>query len=373
MKKIIASTLMCGSLLFAANSDYKYEITPMIGGVKPEGNLDLKNQKNFGISIAQNLDEEHPFDQIELGILNTTNTDYSNSNQNTKITRYFANMIKDYVVNDKTSLYALMGLGYEKFSQERFENDSDGFGNYGIGLKYKLSENIHLKTDLRHLITFEGNNNLLYTLGLGISFGPKAKPTMMEKEPMVEKVELKKEPMKKKEPVILDDDNDGIINSLDKCPGTPAGAKVNQKGCELDDDQDGVVNSLDKCPNTMKGALVDSTGCAVSVDLQINFDSDSSTIKNTYNNKIEKFANFLKKYPSVKAKIEAHTDATGSHKYNEKLSQRRANSAVKALVDLQIDASRLEAIGYGELKPIQSNKTKEGRASNRRVEAIIKK
>ena len=96
MKKIIASTLICSSLLLAANSDYKYEITPMMGGVKPEGNLDLTNQKNYGISIAQNLDDDQPFDQIELGILRTTDTDYSNSNENTKITRYFANIIKEH-------------------------------------------------------------------------------------------------------------------------------------------------------------------------------------------------------------------------------------------------------------------------------------
>jgi len=350
MKKVIASTLICTSLLFAANSDYKYEITPMLGGVKPEGNLDLTNQKNYGISIAQNLDEEHPFDQIELGILNTTNTDYSNSNQNTKITRFFANMIKDYPINDKTSLYALMGLGYEKFSLEQFENESDGFGNYGVGLKYRLSENIHLKTDIRHLVTFEGNNNLLYTVGLGISFGKKAKPVMIEeKAPVMEKKTVMKAP-EVKEPVI------------EKKVIAP-----------LDDDKDGVINSLDKCPNTITGSIVDNTGCVVSVDLQINFDSDSSLIKNTYSNKIKEFATFLKKYPSVQAKIEAHTDATGSKNYNQKLSERRANATVKALRDLDIDVNRLEAIGYGELKPIQSNKTKEGRASNRRVEAVIKK
>ncbi len=373
MKKIITSTLICSSLLFSANSNYTYEITPLIGGVVAEGNLDLRNQKNYGISIAQNLDDDQPFDQIELGILRTTDTDYSNSNENTKITRYFANIIKDYTINENVSLYTLMGLGYEKFSKERYENENDVFGNYGIGLKYKLSEDIHLKTNLRHLITFEGNNSLLYTLGLGISFGPKAKLTMKEKAPIIEKVEIKKEPIKKKELLVLDDDNDGVINSLDKCPSTPTGAKVNQKGCELDSDQDGVVNSLDKCLNTIKGALVDNTGCAVNVNLQINFNSDSSTIENTYNNKIEEFAAFLKKYPSVKAKIEAHTDATGSKIYNENLSQRRAKATVKALTDLNISPNRLEAIGYGELKPMETNTTKKGRAANRRVEAVIKK
>jgi len=370
MKKVIASTLICSSLLLAANSDYNYEITPMIGGVKSEGNLDLKNQKNYGVSIGRNLSGEHIFDQVELGILNSTNTDYSIGNEDTKILRIFANVIKDYKLSEKTSLYTLVGLGYEKFSTERFDNESDGFANYGIGLKYKLSENLSLKTDVRHLITFEGNNNLLYTVGLGISFGKKAKPVMKKEMPVMK--ETKKEvPMPAKHVEVSDKDKDGVLDNNDICPQSPAGVTVGVRGCELDDDKDGIVNSHDKCPNTIKGAFVDNTGCVVTVDLSINFDTDSSIINNTYDNKIKEFATFLKRNPSVKARIEAHTDATGSKKYNEKLSQRRAAATVKELTNLNINSSRLEAIGYGELKAIASNKTKEGRAQNRRVEAVI--
>jgi len=419
MKKLLTVLLLCTSLLFAANSNYNYEITPMIGGVNPEGNLDLDDQQLYGVSIGRYLEDDSIFDQIEIGILGTTSTDYILGSDDTYITRFFTNLINEYEMNETASLYSLVGLGYEAFSKEKYENEDGGFANYGLGLKFKLSESVSLKTDVRHLINFEGDNNLLYTLGLGISFGEKAKPVAVVKEKMKEKPVILDDDKdgvinskdkcpttprgakvnqygceldddkdgvvnsKDKCPTTpmgakvnqhgceLDDDKDGVVNSKDKCPTTPSGAKVNQHGCELDDDKDGVVNSIDKCPDTIYGATIDNHGCAVTVDLHINFDTDSSIIKNTYENKIEEFANFLKKYPSVKAKIEAHTDSTGSQKYNEKLSQRRANSAVKALVDLQIDANRLEAIGYGELKPIQSNQTKEGRASNRRVEAII--
>ena len=75
----------------------------------------------------------------------------------------------------------------------------------------------------------------------------------------------------------------------------------------------------------------------------------------------------------MKAKIEAHTDSKGSAKYNEALSQKRAEAAVKALTDLDINKDRLEAVGYGETKPKATNDTEEGRAANRRVEATIKK
>ncbi len=63
-----------------------------------------------------------------------------------------------------------------------------------------------------------------------------------------------------------DEDGDGVPDGLDKCPGTPKGAKVDANGCEMDDDGDGVVNSKDKCPNTPRGAKVDANGCPTDED-----------------------------------------------------------------------------------------------------------
>jgi OOP family OmpA-OmpF porin len=341
MKKIIATSLLCTSILLASNSDYNYEITPLIGAVKPEGNLDLKNQKIYGFSVGKNLSDDSVFDQLELGILSSRSNKYEIGNEDTKITRFFTNIIKEYGINDKMSFYALAGLGYERFSKERFENENDGFGNYGIGLKYKLNENVSLKADIRHLITFDRDNNLLYTLGLGIGFGEKAKPSAPQKEPI-----MTKKPMMIEKPI---------------------------KKVILDNDKDGILNNIDKCPNTKKDVIVDNNGCVVALDLHINFDSNSADIKNIYANRINRFAALLKKYPSLKVTINAHTDSTASKKYNYELSKKRANATVNALIKLNINASRLEATGFGELKPIASNKTEEGKAKNRRVEAIIKR
>src|SRR3546814_13775074 len=67
-----------------------------------------------------------------------------------------------------------------------------------------------------------------------------------------------------------DTDGDGVIDSLDQCPGTPAGTKVDSRGCPLppppppkDSDGDGVYDNLDACPNTPKGFKVDAWGCAL--------------------------------------------------------------------------------------------------------------
>jgi OOP family OmpA-OmpF porin len=90
-KKLLITSLICSSVLFAAQSEYKYEVTPMIGGAVTEGNLDLdRNYANAGVSLGINLDEDSMFDQIELGFLRTLgDVDYKNSTANTSVSRFF--------------------------------------------------------------------------------------------------------------------------------------------------------------------------------------------------------------------------------------------------------------------------------------------
>jgi len=65
---------------------------------------------------------------------------------------------------------------------------------------------------------------------------------------------------------VPDSDGDGVIDTMDKCPNTPAGRKVNAQGCELDTDGDGIVDGLDKCPNTPAGRKVNAQGCELDTD-----------------------------------------------------------------------------------------------------------
>jgi OOP family OmpA-OmpF porin len=100
----------------------------------------------------------------------------------------------------------------------------------------------------------------------------------------------------------------------------------------------------------------------------IEFDFDKADVKPQYHGEIEKVANFLKAYPDTTGIVEGHTDSKGSDAYNMKLSQRRAASVEKYLVEkFNIDAARLSTVGYGESKPVASNKTEAGRQQNRRV------
>lgn len=100
----------------------------------------------------------------------------------------------------------------------------------------------------------------------------------------------------------------------------------------------------------------------------INFDFDKYNIKPEFQPVLDEAAEILARNPKVTVIIEGHADSIGTEAYNQRLSERRADSAKRYLVGKGIDASRLETVGYGELRPIASNSTAEGRAMNRRVE-----
>lgn len=339
MKKILLSTVACATMMLAANSDYKYEITPTIGGVYTEGNLGLdRNYANGGLSLGFNQFDSF-IDQVELGFLRSTeDVNYKGTSADTGITRIFTNFIKEYSLTSDVSLYTLIGAGVEIFDNEGNGNEDGLFGNYGAGIKYKIADQFALKFDVKHLIEADhGDNNLLYNVGFAVPFGEVAKAA-----PVVEK----------KAPVVV-------------APVVAAAPK--------DSDGDGVIDELDECPNTMAKAKVDSVGCMTLVNLNINFDTNKSDIKDSYNSRIAEFAKMMNANPKLKATIGAHTDSVGSDAYNQKLSERRAASTVEALKALKVDASKIKAVGYGETKPVASNDTVEGRAENRRVEATMSK
>jgi OmpA-OmpF porin, OOP family len=108
------------------------------------------------------------------------------------------------------------------------------------------------------------------------------------------------------------------------------------------------------------------------MSLVVDFDNGKQDIKPQYRDEIAKVGEFLKKYPSTTAVIEGHTDNVGGNDYNMKLSLERAQAVVNYLVqNFGIDRSRLAAKGFGSSRRIAYNNTAEGRAANRRINAIV--
>jgi outer membrane protein OmpA-like peptidoglycan-associated protein len=177
-----------------------------------------------------------------------------------------------------------------------------------------------------------------------------------------------------------DTDGDGLADKDDKCP-TVAGPKSNG-GCPvLDADKDGVVDKDDDCPTVAGPAS--NKGCPevtaeVIENLKIQaksvfFNSGKSTFKvgdAATIASLDAMKEILTNYPNAKFSIEGHTDSDGSTASNQKLSEDRANAVRNAMIERGIKADNLTAVGFGESKPISSNKTKAGKAQNRRTEVI---
>lgn len=144
-----------------------------------------------------------------------------------------------------------------------------------------------------------------------------------------------------------------------------------------DSDGDGVIDSLDKCPNTPRGMKVDADGCAIKaakiVLHDINFETNKSVLTSQAKAELDNIVAGLKGQQTMELQIDGYTDSTGSDAHNLKLSKERAAATKKYLVENGIEASRLKSEGYGEKSPIASNKTKAGRAENRRVEFKVLK
>ena len=181
-----------------------------------------------------------------------------------------------------------------------------------------------------------------------------------------------------------DGDGDGVADTVDRCP-TIAGL-ISLKGCK-DTDQDGIADPDDQCPTepeTING-IKDDDGCpdkgkvvvvvtSEKIELKetVFFDSGKDTIQKRSFSLIDQIAQVLRAHPEVKkVRIEGHTDSDGSEEGNLDLSKRRARAVLTALVSRDIESERLESEGFGETKPIANNKTKAGKAQNRRVELAI--
>ncbi len=170
-----------------------------------------------------------------------------------------------------------------------------------------------------------------------------------------------------------DSDGDGIEDRKDKCPTIPGA--VAGEGCP-DTDGDGVYDNVDKCP-TVPG-IVANKGCPeikkeviqkIALAAKgINFETGKDIIKpNSYPN-LDKLVEILNQYPEANVSIEGHTDNVGDPAKNLDLSQRRANAVMAYLINKGVAASRMKATGYGDTQPIADNKTKAGKAQNRRVD-----
>ncbi len=153
------------------------------------------------------------------------------------------------VVNPFLSL----GAGFGKYGEHK--RAWAAYIPAGIGVQFNLQDQTYIFLQGNYRYSFSENkldHNTFYSLGFTQALrekkveAPKPLPVVVEE--------------------VKDTDGDGVPDPADKCPGTPAGVKVDANGCPVDTDGDGVADHLDKCPGTPAGVKVDANGCPVDTD-----------------------------------------------------------------------------------------------------------
>lgn len=293
----------------------------------------------LGVELTPAVGFEVEYSQIKgdietTGTTATTAGDYTGRNiagnfyvTSDAITKNYDSKIKPYV---------LLGGGHYKYKSDTADliNGNPGnvaeegtLGNAGLGAFWRLNDALSLRTEARGTYHFD-EKFWSYTAlaGLNVVLGGHLKPAAP-----VETV-VEPEPQPVAPPVV-----------------TPPPAPV-------------VVEKPQ--PRELTEEL--------NVELRVFFDTNKSNIKPQFKPEIAKVAEALNEFPNATARIEGHTDNTGPRKLNERLSLARANSVKSALVnEHNINPNRLSTQGFAWDQPIADNKTKEGRAMNRRVFATI--
>lgn len=290
----------------------------------------------------------------------------------------------------------------------------------GFGLQFKIARDFYLQTNSQYRIpvTASSEYHIYHSFGIVAPLKDRKAP-----EPVVVPV------------VILDRDNDGIMDSVDRCPDTAGLANlmgcpdrdgdgiaddqdkcpdeaglakyegcpipdtdgdgindeedrcVNEKGvaryqgCPIPDtDKDGINDEEDKCPSRFGPAS--NSGCpeiAKAVIEKVSFAAKNvffstgsyKLLPKSYKS-LDEVAKLMGEDESLMIDIDGHTDSQGSSESNQVLSDNRAGAVKEYLVKKGVDASRLKATGYGEDKPVADNKTAAGRAKNRRTEMTVR-
>lgn len=270
MQPIIPGWLLGAALLLAAAEALAFDEygrwygTLMISGIDDDRKRDVEDEwSGYYLGVGRGFGENWGAE------LNVVGTRFKNSDDELALRQWGigADLTRRLAATEYFAPYAVAGAGYmmSDYKLNRWDRDgamiSLGFGLLVPGPAARLS----LRTELRARRDFAGGAYTDYLLSVGIKLpvsfsylGTPARPPLPDGTPHPESAS---QPYGWRR----DSDGDGVPDNLDRCPGTPAGAYVDEHGCAAEDDADGdgVPDTLDMCPDTPPGAVVDEHGCGI--------------------------------------------------------------------------------------------------------------
>ncbi|MEZ5564948.1 MAG: OmpA family protein [Gammaproteobacteria bacterium] len=337
----ISSALLGAALLFGqvqgqAAEDVGQAYVKGLGtyiGADGDRNVDDKvagGLVGFGYALSEHFNVELDFQRLNLdGDSGFPDQDQSAVN---------LNLINLYNRSGLFSPYILAGVGVVNTNIGNADHD-DFQAQLGVGALTRLwGSRLSLRTEVlgRYQDASSSLTDVLVNAGFSVALGSKPTPVAVAA------------------PVVA-----AAVAAPPPPPPRPAPP--------VDSDGDGVPDTADQCPNTPKGERVGANGCTCDVVRQVHFASDSAKLTDEDKATLDELVETLTKLKFVSGSVIGHTDSTGEEGYNQKLSERRAQAVADYLAAKGVGGGRLVVSGAGETQPVADNKTKEGRALNRRV------
>lgn len=412
----VTGIMACASLASAANKEGQFSVSPVIGGYTYDGRQHLETNPIYGLRAGYNITKSFGVEAL----FDYVNTEPTKGENDVDMYRYGAELLYHFFPDNTFVPYVAAGFAGLNFDAKGVDSRTRGAFDYGIGAKYFLNDSFAIRGDVRHIIyriNDRTNNNLEYTLGAYIPFGgvtPAAKPVEPAPAPVVipAPAPVVVPPAPAPAPVppavptaaltvfptTVTKGNTATLNwnsqNASTCYIQPGIGQVPPMGARVITPDDttaytiscsGAGGTASSAANVVvitpppapvvvapapKPSVAAEKFCSKPAIINIQFDTDKSAIKPQYDAELKGISDFLKEFPKAKGEISGHTDNVGSKAYNDKLSQSRADSVKNYIVEkFGISADRFTAKGYGFAKPIASNKTKEGKSQNRRIEA----
>jgi OOP family OmpA-OmpF porin len=342
---ITAAALMFGSTALQADGEQPWHVTYQLGGASLDSarhtnDGDVWQSIGVGRFFGNNFSLDLEYDEIESEYLDYNIAVPGATYDNWKLSTL--GLMGRYYITDWTFRpFIGAGIGRTKHRSVLDEGDDTAL-SLALGLQGQLAEHFSVRAQAMWRNDNDGTSmaprghfqDFFYSIGLSYDFG-----------------------------------------GVEAAPPAPAQAAAPPPPpANPDLDGDGVPNERDKCPNTRPGAVVDLDGCEVEAVISLDgvyFDFDKATLRPEGIAVLNEAAALLKTNDRVVVEVAGHTDSVGSEQYNQGLSERRANTVRDYLVGQGITATRLTARGYGEVQPVATNDTDEGRQLNRRVELIV--
>jgi OOP family OmpA-OmpF porin len=329
------------------------QVDPKSGdfSLSPTATLGVDDDTGFSFDVTAMLSQNWGLELFAAPAQNhrTTSDSATGSTPFGKVEPLIQTLTGQYHFNPlgRARPYVGAGLGYAQFSGEQPASISLGrswgptaVAGIDLGVTQRFFVNLSARwVDMDPKVRQNGRtigdvalDPMIYSVNLGYRFGATAAPAAVAVAAIAPAVVAPPKPV-----APLDSDGDGVIDPNDMCPDTPRGTRVGPQGCPCD------------------------------LTLKLNFAFDSSALTDSDKAQLDAAVAELKRLNWTSGVIEGHTDSIGSDAYNQKLSERRAETVRAYLAAQGIADSRMVPTGFGESQPVADNKTAEGRAENRRV------